>query len=472
MSYNDPAGGTPSDIGNQIVQFAHIRKVLTEIQKKKTFSQLADTYTQPKNHGKIVKQDLILPILHDGNINNQGIDASGATTTKEVTILLFTPGVDTSDTRLAHHVVGEGADAALALTAAKAEAVNLFKNLQIFDTDYATTVGVLTALGWTINDSLADVPVSGNLYGSSNDMNYIKERLPMVGEHGGRKNRVGLTRITIEGTFSQLGFFAEYTKNTANFDTTPKLVDLHVNREMIRAAHKVSEDHLQINLLNGAGVILFTGAATSKATLSGEAGAATELSYRDFTNAETMLDNNDCPTDTTIITGSLMTDTQVISAARIMYAGPELKNTLEALVDPHGNPALTKAVHYADGGKLLNGEYGSIGGFRIVINKEMMKFRGVGANVVSNGGFYASNGKYDGFPLLVVGDKSFTNIGFELAPSSTSTKFDIIHKRPSKETADRNDPYGLTGFMSILWNEGILLQRPERIALITTIARY
>jgi N4-gp56 family major capsid protein len=70
--------------------------------------------------------------------------------------------------------------------------------------------------------------------------------------------------------------------------------------------------------------------------------------------------------------------------------------------------------------------------------------------------------------MLVIGDQSFTTIGFQT--DGKTTKFDMTTKMPGKETADRNDPYGETGFSSIKWYYGILILRPERIALIKTVA--
>jgi len=49
-------------------------------------------------------------------------------------------------------------------------------------------------------------------------------------------------------------------------------------------------------------------------------------------------------------------------------------------------------------------------------------------------------------------------------------KFDMTTKMPGKETADRNDPYGETGFSSIKWYYGFMALRPERIAIIKTVA--
>jgi N4-gp56 family major capsid protein len=70
--------------------------------------------------------------------------------------------------------------------------------------------------------------------------------------------------------------------------------------------------------------------------------------------------------------------------------------------------------------------------------------------------------------MLVVGDQSFTTIGFQT--DGKGVKFQITHKAPGMETADRNDPYGETGFSSIKWYYGILIKRSERLGLIKTVA--
>jgi N4-gp56 family major capsid protein len=70
--------------------------------------------------------------------------------------------------------------------------------------------------------------------------------------------------------------------------------------------------------------------------------------------------------------------------------------------------------------------------------------------------------------MLVVGDSSFSTIGFQT--DGKTVKFNITHKKPGTETADRTDPYGETGFMSIKWYYGFLLERGERIALVKTTA--
>ena len=71
--------GTDSSIGPQINTYYYDKKALIEIAKTQYFGQLADTRTMPKHYGKKIKQYLYLPLLVDRNINDPGIDATGAT---------------------------------------------------------------------------------------------------------------------------------------------------------------------------------------------------------------------------------------------------------------------------------------------------------------------------------------------------------------------------------------------------------
>jgi N4-gp56 family major capsid protein len=73
------------------------------------------------------------------------------------------------------------------------------------------------------------------------------------------------------------------------------------------------------------------------------------------------------------------------------------------------------------------------------------------------------------FPMLVVGDGSFTTVGFQT--DGKTTKFKITTKMPGEEQADRLDPYGELGFSSIKWYYGSMIMRSERLAVIKTVAR-
>ena len=386
QQYNDPAGGIQADIGKQMNTQFYQKQALVELKKTQFFSQLADVTSMPKNFGKKIKRYHYLPLLDDANINDQGIDASGATT------------------------------------------------------------------------------ANGNLYGSSKDIGTISGKMPVLSETGGRVNRVGFKRKEIEGSLEKFGFFEEYTQESLDFDSDAELQS-HIHREMLNGAGEMTEDALQIDLLTSAGVVKFAGNATKNS----EVGADDLVTYGDIMRLSIDLDNNRTPKHTNVITGTRMVDTKTIPAARIMYVGSELLPTLKAMKDLHNNQAFITVEKYAAGGNTVTGEAGAIDQVRVVVVPEMMKWAGAGADASADVISYRTGSKFDVFPMLIVGDQSFTTIGFQT--DGKSVKFVITHKKPGTETADRNDPYGETGFMSIKWYYGFMVLRPERIGLIKTVAR-
>lgn len=382
--YNDPLGGTPSQIGTQLRTDFYQKKALIDLVKEKYFGQLADVVAMPKNHGKKIVRYHYIPLLDVRNVNDQGIDANGVTI------------------------------------------------------------------------------ANGNLYGSSRDVGLIPGKMPVLSETGGRVNRVGFVRKELEGTFEKFGFFDEYTKESVDFDTDAELMT-HVNREMLRGANEITEDLLQIDLLNNAGTIRYAGTATSNATVK----ATDRVSYGDIMRLGISLDNNRTPKKITMITGTRMIDTKTIASARAMYIGSELIPMIRALKDLHGEPAFIPIEKYAAGGAIMTGEIGAIDQFRLIVVPQMMKFAGAGATD-AGASVHTTGGKVDVFPMLVVGDESFTTIGFQT--DGKTVKFTIYHKAPGEATADRNDPYGETGFMSIKWYYGFMTLRGERLALLKTAA--
>lgn len=388
--YNDPGNGTPSTVGSQMNTFFWHKKAIVDAKKEMFFTPLADVLSMPKHFGKKIKVYQYIPLLDDRNVNDQGIDASGA------------------------------------------------------------------------------VIANGNLYGSSRDIGTISSRLPALTETGGRVNRVGFTRIEREGSISKLGFFTEFTQESFDFDSDSELYG-HLSRELVTGATQLSEAALQVDLLTGAGVTVYSGAAVSNATVTAEGATPSIVDYDDLQRLHTILKDNRTPLQTKVIVGSRMIDTKTINSGRVMYIGSELESTVKAILDPFGNPAFVPVNQYADAGTLLNGEIGTVDQFRIVSVPEMLHWAGVGAAVAANPGYRETGGNYDVFPMLVVGDASFTTIGFQT--DGKTVKFKITTKMPGEKTADRNDPYGETGFSSIKWYYGTLILRPERLAVVKTVAR-
>jgi N4-gp56 family major capsid protein len=158
-----------------------------------------------------------------------------------------------------------------------------------------------------------------------------------------------------------------------------------------------------------------------------------------------------------------------------LYIGSELIPTVKAMKDLHNNPAFIPVEKYAGGGATqagtytMTGEIGAVDSFRLVVVPEMMKWEGVGASASGNTDSYQTGGKFDVFPMLCVGEGSFTTISFQT--DGKGVKFKIFHKKPGEQSVDRSDPYGETGLMSIKWFYGFMVLRPERIGLIKTVAR-
>jgi len=404
--------GTSSTIGAQARTDFYNKKALIAVRDKQYFMPLADVMAMPKHHGKNIKQDVYIPLLDDRNVNDQGLDASGA--------------VIDSTKYSAWDKVGALLGAA-----------------------YATLAAANAASG-----SVYAKQNSGNLYGSAKDVGVIADRLPALTENGGRVNRVGFTRQQITGSLVKQGFFTEYTQESLDFDSDSELMS-HITTEMVQGATELTEAALQVDLLNSAsttGTKYFMG-GTTKVTTSGTAG------YTDLMNLSIALDNNKTPKQTKIISGSRMTDTKTVNGGRVMYIGPDLIPLVRKMKDIAGSvvgSGFTSVEKYADASTIINGEIGSVDQFRIVVVPEMLYDAGAGA---SNADIY---------PMLVVGDGAFTTVGFQT--DGKTVKFTTTHKKPGKDIADLNDPYGEKGFYSIKWYYGFMALRPERLGIIWTKA--
>lgn len=391
--HNDPTGinGTPvpSSIGNQNVNQYVLKKVLIEVAKKRKFGAMADVTTMPKNHGKRIVVNHMLPLLDDRNLNDQGIDARG---------------------------------------------------VQIRN---------------------------GNLYGSSKDIGKILGSIPVLSETGGRVNRVGFQRKEISGTFEKFGFFFEWSQEFVDFDSDPEVLS-RMYSEAIKGAEQIQEDMLQIDLINGAGTLIYAGSATSDDTMDDTC----VVSVNTLRRLSQALTSNRTPKTTKIITGSTLVDTRTATTQRIMFVGPELRPTLENMLDNFGNPALIPAHQYGGATKLMEDELGILGDFRIIEVEEMKRWAGAGAAADPSKNMWNTNGKYDIFPMLCIGAESFTTIGFQTGTGKAAESKLIIHTKKPTENVTRDDPYGEIGFTSIKWYYGILFLRPERIGLIKTVAAY
>jgi N4-gp56 family major capsid protein len=432
------------------------RKALLDNFDKIVFGKMADRKLIPKNSGKELKLYHYLPMLDDANINDQGIDAAGVTISKTTYEIRFTRLTYTLADNPAAVAAAAAINAVEAGVASVALAVVTLTKQKII----AATQVLANAVIATMPDALVKQR-SGNMYGSSNDVGFIAGKLPLLSEEGGRVNRVGYTRKEIVGSFENYGIFREWSRDLLNFDSDAELA-MHLKNLTMEGALKITEDLLQMDLLNNAGVVRFTGNAVSPVTLN----HTCNLTYQDLMRLSIDLDKNHCPKQTTMITGTTKVDTKTIPACRVAYIGSDLIPTLEAMVDLHGKQAWVPVEMYAAGTTVIDGERGRIGDFRFIIVADMQVWAGAGA-LATNSAYYATGGNYDVFPILVIGEQSFTTIGFQGDGQVNNFKTLTI---PPEKNVGSHSPYAKIGVESMEWWYGFLLLRGERLAVIKTVA--
>ena len=430
--YNAPsstASGTASDIGAQARTDYYFKKALIAVRDRQYFMPLADVRAMPKHMGKKIKQDVYVALLDDTNENDQGLNAAGAVITKNKWSAWDSSG----------DLIGaEGA--------------------------YANETAAIAASG-----AVDVAEVGGNLYGSSKDTGAIQRKIPTLRENGGRVNRVGFTRTQVEGELLKRGFFTEYTQESMDFDSDAELLS-HITEEALVGANELTEAELQADLITTAtssGTVYYCSGASGAVTTGSKLDVDEVVVYEDLMNLSIALDDNKTPKQTKIISGSRMIDTKTINGGRVMYIGSELIPVVRKLTDISGSgvgSGFVSVEKYADAGNIMNGEIGTVDQFRIVVVPEMQHDRKGGAASSDTAGT-GKNGA-DIFPMLVVGDGAFTTIGFQT--DGKSVKFTINHKKPGKEIASLDDPYGEVGFYSIKWYYGFMALRPERLGIIWT----
>ena len=331
------------------------------------------------------------------------------------------------------------------------------------------------------------VASTGNLYGSSRGIGFIEGKIPSLTENSGRVNKVNFTRKELRGNISSQGFFFEWSKDEMNFDTDPMLKQ-HITTEAIRGANQINEDILAIELINGAGVTYFAGNATSISTVDGYS----VPTMKDLIRLHTELENNKCPRDTKVITGSRMIDTKTVQAARYMFISPDVIMDFMSMKALNGvDDAFVPVEKYSAGSsdskyiRAIHGEIGKVGPFRIVVHPKMVKYSTATDNAsgaawtagdatadgAATGDTFRNDGaNYEVYPCLIIGSEAFTHIGFEYGAGTTG-KFSVKTKMP-EELVTRENPYGLTGMTTIQFWSGVLIERPEWLATLNIASRY
>jgi len=428
----DPA---TSSVGAQLNDFHWSRFAVLEAAKKKVFSQMGASRKQPKNYGTKIKKYREYPILHDANINDQGIDANG---------VKMTPGkwyswTDPTDpaTREEHDTLEEAK--------ARAGQVRVQKG-------------------------------DGNLFGSSRDFNVQVGAFPILGEEGGAVNIVGTKRDIVEARISRYGFAIQYTRAAMDLDTDTSLLTKQVQK-VAEAYADIREAQIRNELITqGMQNAVYGGAATQIS----EVDETCQLTFPLLRMLKQSLNEARCPFDTNMVTGSTKIDTVTIRAARYIFVPQELVPTLEDL-EHNGKILWQDVAEYADGdsisassSKVINktsttadGEIGRIGDFRFITVHDMPVFKGEGADATdgadndgdgiedSGANMHITDGKYDVFPMLVVGSESFETYALQGEVAK------VKHGAP--RVIPGIDNHGDRGSIAIDWWFGLLVNKAEHI---------
>jgi N4-gp56 family major capsid protein len=327
----------------------------------------------------------------------------------------------------------------------------------------------IDANGAALTGAAGGNPGYGNLYGSSRDFGLVTSKIPLVAEGADRVNRVGITRTSVSANLTRVGFFADWTDESVQFDSDVAMQSYFTD-ELVKGAEQLKEALLQLDLVNGAGVIRYAGTAVSLATVTAEGAGAAIIDYDDVIRLSITLDTNRAPKRFTILKGSNLVDTATVNGSRALFIPPELQTTFMAMVNSNGTEMFIPVEKYAAQTTILEGEIGAIAGaFRVIVNQEMLNHADDGAVPVTNPGYYASGGHYTVFNCLALAAEAFTSIGFQ-TNSPESPKFNLVIKAPGPGMVTLDNPYGNKGVASIQFYYGTLIERSDWIGLLRGVA--
>ena len=428
---------TSSTIDEQYNDEFWSKGAIKEAAKKRTFTQLGDRLTQPKNYGDIIKKERQFPILHELNRLDGGVDA----TTAEVVLGVF----------YAYNASGV--------------LVGTYETR-----DYATATDAETAAKDAAGANGKVQNGAGKIYGGDADFSVISGSFPSLREEGGNVNGVNSKSITVKGQVTEFGLHSKFTQKSLDMDTRTGLI-ARQTQALGEAKGDIYEAQVQADLIAASELNrVFAGVkASSLITCDREA----VLTFADLRLMEQELKRLSVPRDTKIISGSTKVGTKVVAKSYYVYIGQELTPMLEDMV--HNGVNVWKPYEsYADAAVLAEGEIGAIGSFRFIEVENMQKYRGVGAantdddTATDTDGYHSSKAagggadSFDVFPVLFVGTDSFATVGFE----GDSAK--IITAMPKADA--HNDPFAKNGSVAISWYFGTLIYRAERLRQIACVS--
>lgn len=436
-------GGTTSNSINRQFSPEFVTKAVAEMApRKRFFSQRSNPIAMPKNYGDTLTKEVSLPILHKDNMVDANIDATNATVIQNMFFAYNSSGVLVNTYDVAAYAVTNS----VTIDAARAAV-------------YAAAVTAAGA-GGRVKAS------SGYILNGKSAYALAEKAIPVLPEEGGI---IGLLNSTSKLVSAKISFHAiglKYTVRSIDLDSRKNQIAQKI-KDLSRATHELKEIQVQNSIIAASETNRLIASAT--ATTIAQMAAADILTYDALQGFEQALLAEDVPMETEIIEGTTKIDTKVVEDGWVLYINRELMPSIRKVKGPDGiTLAFIPKSQYAAGTTLLDGEFGAIGSFRFVVVPDLSAYRGAGSLVSADtatdkANRHATGGKYDIFPMIVIGSDSFSTTGF------TDKDVTAAHIPPVRDVY--NDMSAQVGGVVSNWTYGFLNYRPERIRQLAVVAQ-
>ena len=248
------------------------------------------------------------------------------------------------------------------------------------------------------------------------------------------------TRFTyedVEGVQEQIGDWLPLTDVLLDVheDNKSKRLANHLMKLCGRQAAEVKEERRADVLKAGSNVHYAGGVVTTRATV------AAAVTRNDFRAVERFLMRQRAMKITSIIKATALYGTSAIEPAFIAVAHPDLADTFR---DTDG---FVVWKDYADSGKRLPGEIGSIEGFRICLTDVVKPWLAAGSSggtsFLSNGVRAGASDAYDVYPIICLAENAYG-----IVPLQGLDNVDILVRNPKAENGDELAQKGSIGWKS------------------------
>ena len=293
-----------------------------------------------------------------------------------------------------------------------------------------------------------------------------------LAEGAGAVNKRSLQKITVETSFARYGEMIDYTDEVDLF--SEDYIQVKYREELGELANSRMEDLIQLDML-GTGTVLYSGTATSKATIGdsiaadGSEDADWLVSYDLVRKAVRKLVRNRAKKNTTVVTGSTKIDTKTIASSYYAIIDADVKTDLENITrgtSYEKHYAYVPFHKYGDATKAAEGEVGSMYEVRFIESESAVVYAGKGATVpagyvgsLAYTGTIGVDAKFDVHAILFPTENAFATVGLK---GQGKIKFNA--QDPSK--VELINPYGTQGFFSYnFWYAGIILEEEKLLAV-------